>query len=805
MREITVSMVACATKPETRDADLLAILREIKHGRWQKKQAAIRKEFFAVLEETGDREKAKKAVKTLKESLPGYLVAGTFSVRRNSAWLNPSGLLPADLDNLNEQLPVIRKKLRRSPHLFFDCESCTDGLRAFFRVPIGDKPNPEKYLACFLTVREHVLDLCGVEIDKACKDPARISFVSSDPGARFNLKATPIQLLPQEPTATPKTARTFHGDKPDKAIVREMLAVIPKRPDYSDWLTVLGAVGDTLPFDEAIEVLQEWSPEEREGEYAEKLRSGLNKIHTGTLFHLAKQHGWRSKPKSKPQPQPEQSDDETIKRLAAMSVLEYERVRKDEAEKLGCRESVLDRLVNAERLLANPANEALQGAAVTLPDVAPWPEPVNGAMVLEQIAERIKHYVVTPPGAAEAIALWCAHTHCHKSFPHSPRLNASSAEKQSGKTTLRDVSAEFVARPLLTENTTSAVLFRLVHAQSPTLLADEYDSWIKDNEELRGLLNAGHRRGAVVHRCEGEGFEVRGFVVFAPVMLCGIGALPGTLHDRSIVIRLIRAKRGEIPARFDSRHVEVENELCRKLARWILDNRAHIEAIEPVLPETMFNRVADNWRPLFAIAQIAGGDWPGRCVAAYGKLQGREFEDVETLRVALLTDIQQIFVGTWPPLDEGKEPLGVDRIFSKDLCEKLAEMKERFWPEVCKGKAINERWLARNLAAFGIRPKMMRIGDDAARGYEIDDLKDAFDRYVMPSIADLGGFQAQHRNNRRENVENHPQQTTNDVADKKSGFTRECSGAADKKGSKAEMNVCQPSLDPERDEPTGRL
>src|SRR5262249_8711135 len=132
------------------------------------------------------------------------------------------------------------------------------------------------------------------------------------------------------------------------------------------------------------------------------------------------------------------------------------------------------------------------------------------------------------------------------------------AEKQSGKTTLRDVCAEFVARPILTENTTCAVLFRLVSAQFPTLLADEYDSWIKDNEELRGLLNAGHRRGAIVHRCEGEDNEVRGFAVFAPVMLGGIGALPGTLHDRSIVFRLARATRDEIKtrARFDSRHVE---------------------------------------------------------------------------------------------------------------------------------------------------------------------------------------------------------------------------------------------------------
>ena len=143
------------------------------------------------------------------------------------------------------------------------------------------------------------------------------------------------------------------------------------------------------------------------------------------------------------------------------------------------------------------------------------------------------------------------------------------------------------------------------------------DSWIKDNDELRGLLNAGHRRGGCALRCDGESNEVRAFNVYAPAVLCGIGALPGTLHDRSIVIRLERAKPGELRARFDSRHVESEAELCRKLARFIADNIVALESSDPKLPNGVFNRLADNWRPLFAIAEIAGGDWPERCAAAF--------------------------------------------------------------------------------------------------------------------------------------------------------------------------------------------
>ena len=73
---------------------------------------------------------------------------------------------------------------------------------------------------------------------------------------------------------------------------------------------------------------------------------------------------------------------------------------------------------------------------------------------------------------------------------------------------------------------------------------------------MRGMLNAGHRRGGRALRCEGESNDVRALNVFAPVVLCGIGALPGTLHDRSILIpRLERAKPGEIKASDSSRIV----------------------------------------------------------------------------------------------------------------------------------------------------------------------------------------------------------------------------------------------------------
>src|SRR5205807_7830197 len=127
-------------------------------------------------------------------------------------------------------------------------------------------------------------------------------------------------------------------------------------------------------------------------------------------------------------------------------------------------------------------------------------------------------------------------------------------------------------RPLRTENIKSAVLFRLVDQHQPALLLDEVDAYLPQSEELRGLLNAGHKRGACAYRCEGEGNAVRAFRAFAPAALAGIGSLPATLRDRSVLIPLFAADEGQITTRFDPLRTELETTLARKLARWASDN-----------------------------------------------------------------------------------------------------------------------------------------------------------------------------------------------------------------------------------------
>ena len=134
-------------------------------------------------------------------------------------------------------------------------------------------------------------------------------------------------------------------------------------------------------------------------------------------------------------------------------------------------------------------------------------------------------HIILAKHEATAVSFWTMHTHALEYAEHSPRLNILSPAKRCGKTTLLNTVSAIVYRPLHTESITIASLFRVVEKFHPTLLIDEVDSFLKDNEEMRGLLNAGHGRFGQVIRTVGEDFEPRRFSVWGAVALTGIGRL----------------------------------------------------------------------------------------------------------------------------------------------------------------------------------------------------------------------------------------------------------------------------------------
>lgn len=417
-----------------------------------------------------------------------------------------------------------------------------------------------------------------------------------------------------------------------------------------------------------------------------------------------------------------------IARLAALDPVAYDREREDAAKKLGVRVSTLD----AEVERARPRPIEAPGRGVSLTKVEPWTQPVDTAAILDELAAAIRGHVILPPSAVDAVALWIAHTWVHGRFQHTPRLSITSPVKRCGKSTLLDVLRATTHQPLKADNISASGVFRTVEALRPlTLLVDETDAFLAENDELRGILNSGFEASGEVVRVlevQGEHQPVR-FATFCPVALAGIGALPSTLEDRSVPIVLQRKGAGESVTKLRAPGARATlHDLARKLARWATDRGSRLPQ-DPQVPDEMGDREGDISIPLLSIADDAGGAWPKRARDALLDLFGRRNarEGGAEAGALLLNDIRLLFLG-----------MSAQRLGSAYIVEHLGKMEERPWAEWRNGKPITAPQLARALAPFGIRPGTIRTGLDTARGYHKDAFEEAWARY-LPSPTPRSG------------------------------------------------------------------
>ena len=381
---------------------------------------------------------------------------------------------------------------------------------------------------------------------------------------------------------------------------------------------------------------------------------------------------------------------------------------------------LVDAAFKAARSASAPAGGS--GQALAWEDPEPWSDPVDGAVLLEELVRTFSRFLTLPEGAATLLALWTIHTHAHDAFYVSPVLAITSPQKGCGKTTTLDVLSALVARSLPTSNVSAAALFRAIDKFRPTLLIDEADTFLDGKDELRGILNSGHTRsGAFVLRCVGDDADVHRFPTWAPKAIAKIGKLPDTLADRSIHVELQRRTPGETSeiVRGDRLQAELEP-LKRRCMRWALDHLEVLREADPLVPPELYNRAADNWRPLLAIADAAGGVWPELArLTASRQAQQRESDDAPA--VLLLADVRDLF-----------DRRGSDRMFSADIVAALVQMEERPWPEWSRGRPLTAPTLARQLRTFRIQPKQIRIGEISAKGYLLASFQDAFRCYLPP-------------------------------------------------------------------------
>lgn len=361
----------------------------------------------------------------------------------------------------------------------------------------------------------------------------------------------------------------------------------------------------------------------------------------------------------------------------------------------------------------------------------------DGAALLSEVSAHINTYMSMTASQNIAVTFWTMHTHAFAAARSTPYLLISSAEKESGKSTLLEVLEQIVRNKWRTSRTSAAVLPRKIEDQKPTLLLDETDQSLKSSKEyaaaLTGALNDGYRYNGATSLCvveKGSAITYRDFSLFCAKAIAGVGSLlDDTTVSRCIPIRLKRQKRDAAKAEFDPDEVEpYAFGLRDRLAAW---GAAHIDTLaklKPEFPKELGGRQRQVTKPLLAIADVVGGDWPTRLRSALLELYSSISAEDQSHGVALLKDIRLVFA------EKQLESIG-----SKDLVAALNTLDDRPWSEANHGKPITPTYLSKHLQRYEISPHQIWHAGANIRGYEKADFKDCWERYlkVDPEVLEV--------------------------------------------------------------------
>lgn len=342
------------------------------------------------------------------------------------------------------------------------------------------------------------------------------------------------------------------------------------------------------------------------------------------------------------------------------------------------------------------------------------------AKTLDLISDVFKEHVkFQDESDADALALWSAMTYVMEHLEIAPMVYVWSPEPMCGKSTVMKLLKVFCHRAEMVSKITPAAIYRLIQRDQPTLIFDEADRFLRGNNELNGIINAGHARfeaTVIINKKLPDGnHEPIEFPVWCAKAIAGIGKQDDTLTSRSIVISLRRKLVSETvkPVRFN---LYQEYEAIRNtLAAWAAD-------FEPISEEEMkpflkanTDRGIDNWLPLGIIAKRITPELVRRVQAALNAIEERQSDSLQSAGVQLLSDVHDVVSKCSRP-----------EWSSTDLYNAVVFNEETDWSVFNHGRPITKKRFTQMLNDFEIKPTKR----SNANVFYVADLEDAFKRYL---------------------------------------------------------------------------
>lgn len=285
-------MYASSTDNKGQEAPLFSILAGIKNGKWSKQINALR---MLLKNASNSHDPLNKEYDEAKRKLPAFTASGLFLPTRSKENLHShSGFIVLDLDKAG----ITRHQLEPIPFVYaFHRSAGGTGWAVYVKVE-ADEADDHYRLADDLMAE---MDRRKLPVDKSCKDPCRLRFISYDPTLHINENAKVYRIATPDAVSVEtaiaeledRQIELFDSYEQMRSIAWAFLGdFTPEQArSYFDRLVALSPKYASYPSSEIDRRWKEFIKQETKGPNA-----GRAAVTMGTFWYMVRQKGIKAKP-----------------------------------------------------------------------------------------------------------------------------------------------------------------------------------------------------------------------------------------------------------------------------------------------------------------------------------------------------------------------------------------------------------------------------------------------------------------------------------------------------------------------------